>query len=82
MPAAPSVSSSPSTNRTTGEIHVTLEASETAWQIAPGRAFAASRPYYGYGPGYAYDDGCYLRRRVVGYNAWGHPIVRRVRVCY
>ena len=40
-------------------------------------AYAASRPYYGY-----YDGGCYFRRRVVGYNSWGRPIVRPVRVCY
>jgi hypothetical protein len=39
-------------------------------------ALAASRPYYGY-----YDGGCYFRRSVVGYNAWGAPIVRPVRVC-
>ena len=49
-------------------------------------ALAASRPYYG-GYGYGayggyYDDGCYLRRRVVGYTPWGRPIVRAVRVCY
>jgi hypothetical protein len=49
-------------------------------------ALAASRPYgYGY-PAYGYYDGgyggCYFRRRVVGYNAWGGPIVRPVRVCY
>jgi len=49
-------------------------------------ALAASRPYYGY-PGYAayggyYGDGCYLRRRVVGYTPWGRPIVRAVRACY
>jgi len=45
-------------------------------------AFAASRPYYGYPP-YGYDVGpCVLERRIVGYTAWGRPIVRRVRVCY
>ena len=39
--------------------------------------------YYGYGyPAYGYDDGCYVRRRVVGYNPWGRPIVRAVRECY
>ena len=48
-------------------------------------AVAASRPYYGY-PAYGYydsgySDGC-LRRRVVGYTAWGRPIVRAVNVCY
>jgi hypothetical protein len=43
-------------------------------------ALAASRPYaYGY-PAYDYD-GC-IRNRVVGYNAWGRPIVRPVNVCY
>jgi hypothetical protein len=48
----------------------------------------AARPYYGYGYGYpgyaayAYDDGCGVRRRVVGYTAYGRPIVRLVRVCY
>ena len=52
-------------------------------------ALAASRPYgYGYGyPAYGaydggYDGGCYLQRRVVGYNGYGRPIVRPVRVCY
>jgi hypothetical protein len=53
-------------------------------------ALAASSYGYGYGYGYpaygAYDDGygdgCYLRRRVVGYNSWGRPIVRLVRDCY
>jgi hypothetical protein len=46
-------------------------------------ALAASRPYaYGYGyPRYGYYDGC-IRNRVVGYNAWGRPIVRPVNVCY
>lgn len=46
----------------------------------------AARPYYGYGYGYPaygyYDDGCGLRRRVVGYTDYGRPIVRLVRVCY
>jgi len=41
-------------------------------------ALAASRPYYGYG---YYGDGC-VRNRVVGYNAYGRPIVRPVNVCY
>jgi hypothetical protein len=47
-------------------------------------ALAASRPYYGgYGAyGGYYDDGCYLRRRVVGYTRSGRPIVRAVRACY
>ncbi|HWL31712.1 MAG TPA: hypothetical protein VNQ50_06220 [Xanthobacteraceae bacterium] len=54
-------------------------------------ALAASRPVYGYGYGYPaygyygggyYGGGCTLRRRVVGYNPWGRPIVRAVRVCY
>ena len=40
MPAAPSVSSPP-TNRTAREIHITLEARETSWEIAPGRTVAA-----------------------------------------
>ena len=47
-------------------------------------------PAYGYGyPVYAgyppygyYGGGCYLQRRVVGYTARGHVVVRRVRVCY
>jgi hypothetical protein len=46
----------------------------------------AARPYYGYGYGYPaygyYDDGCGLRRRVVGYTPYGRPIVRLVRACY
>lgn len=49
----------------------------------------ASRPYgYGYGGGYGaygggygYNNGC-IRRRVVGYNYYGRPIVRAVNVCY
>jgi hypothetical protein len=40
-------------------------------------AATAPRPYYGYG----YSDGYYgCPREVVGYTAWGRPIVRRV--CY
>jgi hypothetical protein len=38
--------------------------------------------YYGGGPYYGYGDGCYFRHRVVGYTAYGRPIVRPVRVCY
>lgn len=46
-------------------------------------ALAASRPYYYDYPAYGYyDEPCPLRRRVVGYNRWGNPIVRTVRVCY
>jgi hypothetical protein len=44
-------------------------------------ALAASRPYYGYGGGYyGYGGGYGCPREVVGYTAWGRPIVRRV--CY
>jgi hypothetical protein len=43
-------------------------------------ALAAAPYYYGYGA-YPYDD-CALRRRIVGYTAWGQPIVRLVRACY
>ena len=43
-------------------------------------ALAASRPYYGY-PAYGYGDGC-IRNRVVGHTPYGHPIIRRVNVCY
>jgi hypothetical protein len=42
----------------------------------------ASAPYYYYGGGYPYYDDCGLRRRIVGYTAWGQPIVRLVRACY
>jgi hypothetical protein len=44
---------------------------------------AASRPYYygGYGGYGYYGDGC-IRNRVVGYTAYGRPIVRPVNVCY
>ena len=37
----------------------------------------AAAPRYGYGYGYGYYD---CPREVVGYTAWGRPIVRRV--CY
>jgi len=37
---------------------------------------------YGYGPGYGYyNNGC-IRHRVVGYTAYGRPIIRPVNVCY
>jgi hypothetical protein len=37
---------------------------------------------YGYGPGYGYyNNGC-IRHRVVGYTAYGRPILRPVNVCY
>ena len=53
--------------------------------IATGLALGAiGGAYYGgYGPGsYGYGyDGC-VRRRVVGYTAYGRPIVRPVNVCY
>jgi hypothetical protein len=47
--------------------------------IVGGLAFGAlaAAPRYGYGYGYGYY-GC--PRQVVGYTAWGRPIVRRV--CY
>ena len=46
--------------------------------IATGLALgAAGGAYYG---GY-YGDGC-VRNRVVGYNAYGRPIVRPVNICY
>jgi hypothetical protein len=49
--------------------------------VALGALAAASAPRYGYaygyGPSYGYYD---CPRRVVGYNAWGRPIFRRV--CY
>src|SRR5262245_22897082 len=46
-----------------------------------GARFAFYPGFYGYGAyPYYYDDGCYLRRRVVG-TPWG-PRVRLVRVCY
>ena len=44
-----------------------------------GARFAFYPGYYSAYP-YYYDDGCYLRRRVVG-TPWG-PRVRLVRVCY
>jgi len=40
-------------------------------------AATAPRPYYGYG---YYGGGYDCPREVVGYTAWGRPIVRRV--CY
>jgi hypothetical protein len=50
--------------------------------IATGLALGAiGGAYYGgYGPGY-YNNGC-IRNRVVGYTAYGRPIVRPVNVCY
>ena len=46
-----------------------------------GAAIANSGPYYGPGPGYAYDDGCLQPRAM--YDAWGRYIGRRmVNVCY
>ena len=50
--------------------------------IATGLALGAlGGAYYGgYGPGY-YSNGC-IRNRVVGYTAYGHPIIRPVNVCY
>jgi hypothetical protein len=43
----------------------------------------ATSPYYYGGPYYGYyGGGCYFRNRVVGYTAYGRPIVRPVRVCY
>ena len=50
--------------------------------IATGLALGAvGGAYYGgYGPGY-YNNGC-IRNRVVGYTAYGRPIVRAVNVCY
>ena len=56
--------------------------------------YYVGRPYYGYSGGGAYYgypyygyygggfEGCFPRRRVVGYTPHGSPIVRRVRVCY
>jgi hypothetical protein len=52
--------------------------------IATGLALGAiGGAYYGgYGPGYyGYGGGC-IRNRVVGYTAYGRPIVRPVNVCY
>ncbi|PSC05721.1 hypothetical protein SLNSH_07005 [Alsobacter soli] len=45
----------------------------------------ATRPAYGYGygayPAYGYGyGGCYIERQRV-YDAWGRPMIRRVRVC-
>jgi len=49
--------------------------------VASGLALGAyGAGYYGYGPGY-YGGGC-IRNRVVGYTAYGRPIVRPVNVCY
>jgi hypothetical protein len=42
---------------------------------------ALAAPYY-YGAPVAYYGDCFPRRRVVGYTAWGRPIVRIVRRCY
>jgi hypothetical protein len=48
--------------------------------IATGLALGAiGGAYYG-GYGY-YGDGC-IRNRVVGYTAYGRPVVRPVNVCY
>ena len=48
--------------------------------IALGALAAASAPHYGYAHGY-HGPGYYdCERRVVGYTAYGRPIVRRV--CY
>lgn len=44
--------------------------------IATGLALGAVGAGY-----YGYNNGC-IRNRVVGYNAYGRPIVRRVNVCY
>ena len=46
--------------------------------LALGAFAAATAPRYGYGYGYGGYYGC--PREVVGYTAWGRPIVRRV--CY
>ena len=54
--------------------------------LALGAALAAPRYGYGYGyPAYAavsYGGDCFVRRRVVGYTAYGNPIIRARRVCY
>jgi hypothetical protein len=42
---------------------------------------ALSAPYY-YGAPVAYYDDCFPRPRIVGYTAWGRPIVRIVRACW
>ncbi len=51
--------------------------------VASGLALGAyGAGYYGYGPyPYGYGGGC-IRNRVVGYTAYGRPIVRPVNVCY
>ena len=53
--------------------------------LALGAALAAPRYGYGYGyPAYSgyYGGDCFVRRQVVGYTAYGNPIVRARQVCY
>jgi hypothetical protein len=49
--------------------------------VIAGAAIANSGPYYGPGPAYGYDDGCWQPRPI--YNPWGRYVGRRmVNVCY
>ena len=49
--------------------------------VIAGAAVANSGPYYGPGPYYGNDDGCWQPRPI--YNAWGRYIGQRmVNVCY
>jgi|1185.fasta_scaffold2018573_1 hypothetical protein len=52
--------------------------------IAGGVALGAlaTSPYWYSAPVAGYYDDCFPRRRIVGYTAWGRPIVRVVRACY
>lgn len=49
--------------------------------LVAGAAIANSGPYYGPGPYYGYDNGCWQPRPI--YDAWGRYIgTRPVNVCY
>ena len=57
----------------------------SGYYAAPVYGYSSRPAYYGYpaySAGYYGGGDCYLRRRVVGYDYYGRPIVRARRVCY